>query len=163
MGGDLRGPIVNTTRVKWRGIRRTVFNCQCANNIPTNPTNVDPPNPHPRFSLAGSGIIEEGNELTVGHPPKTAPDARVIRNLNLTTLPNMPVVEGRSILTDVDPRFRARSFPRKITGGFVEAHHLPYRHAETLAGSERRLVVGHLFLDGSGPHGPFGLERFCRL
>ena len=149
--------------MKGRGIERTVFKSQRSNNIPTNPTHVDPPNLHPALSLVNYGIVEEGNELAIGHPLKTAPDARVIRNLDETALPDVSIVQRCRVLADVNPRFCAWTLSREITRSFAEVHHLPCRHAETLDGSQCWPVVDHLFLGGNRPHGPFGLERFGRL
>ena len=138
-------------------VRRTVFKRQRANNIPADPANVDPPNLHPMLSLAGRGIIEVGNKLTVGHPPKTAPNARVIRDLDHTALPDVSVVQIRRVLADVYTRFCTCPFPGEVAGGFGEVHHLSGRRAKTLDGSQRRLGVGDVVWR-NGSQGLFRLE-----
>lgn len=145
----------------WYG--RTIFKSQRANNIPTNPTHVDPPNLHPALSLASCGITEEGNKLTVGRPPIAAPDARVIRDFDQTILVDVSVVQECRVLADVNPRFCPWSIPREIAGGCAEPHHLPYQRAETLDGGQRWPEVDHPFLNGNGPRGPFGLDGFSRF
>ena len=86
-----------------------VFERQSASNIPTGPTNIDPSNLYLKLSLARCGILEEGNRLVVGHPPKTSPDGRAIRNFNQATLSDVSVAQERGVLTDVDTRFCTRS------------------------------------------------------
>ena len=130
------GLIVNIVPVKEHRSGRTVFKSQRSNNIPTNTADVDPPNFHPALSLAGRRIVEEGDEFTIGHPPKTAPDTRVIHNLDQTILPDVSVVQGCRVFADVDPWFCTWSLPRETTGGVAEAHHLPHQRAETLSGSQ---------------------------
>jgi hypothetical protein len=99
----------------------------------------------------------------VGHPLKTAADARVIHNLDLTTLPDVSVVQGCRVLADINPWFCTWSLPREITGGSAEVYHLPYHRAKALDGSQCWPTVGRLFLDGNRPGGPFRLDRFGRL
>jgi len=56
------------------------------------------------------------------------------------------IVEVGRVTADVDTRLGARAFACEATRGFVDVHHFPHGHAETLDRREGRL---HVDLGGS--------------
>ena len=129
-------------------IGRTVFKRQGANNIPTNPANINPTDLDPGLTLAGRGTVEEVDEALVGHTPKAAPNARVVCDFDEAVLSDMAIVEVGRVPANVDTRFGTRTFAREATRGFVDVHHFAYRLAEALDGWDGDLDVGL-----SGRHG----------
>ena len=127
----------------------TVLEGQSSDDIPADTADINPANLYPRLAFAGLGVVEEIDQLLVGHALKPTANARVVYYFDLTVLSYMSIVEICRVLADVDAGFGARTITHEATRGLGDVHHFPHGHAEALDWGEGRLGVD---LRGLGGH-----------
>ena len=71
----------------------TILKRNGADNIPTNPSNIDPSNFDPRFARTRLIIIQQINKLAICHAARAAANSRVVNDLNDTILLDVSIVD----------------------------------------------------------------------
>ena len=85
----------------------TIFQGECADDVPTDASYVDPTHFHPGLRSGRLAIFEERDELAVCHATGTAPDRRVVDDVDDTLFAYITERGECTIPAGVDSWFRA--------------------------------------------------------
>lgn len=89
---------------------KVVLKRQSANDIPADPTHIDPANLYPGLTLTSSGVTEEVYEFHVGHTAEAAANTGVVCDFDETILSDVSIIEIGRVPANVDARLRTRTF-----------------------------------------------------